>query len=160
MAIEFPTLAALLNSAVGSAVDCTLHKPSACRIPAGNRVVPRAYDLVPFRDGVFCAICPEGERRACTSGHPTGNGHRAVRPRDDCEAKDCVQRLPVRDGHACMSRGRRERRYRQAGRDRDEAKRNRGVCQTGTQSERGRIGWPRPTGRKRNLGLIRERSKR
>ena len=66
-------------------------------------------------------------------------------PRDDCEAKDCVQRLSVRDGHACMSRGRRESRYRQAGRDRDEAKRNRVSVQSG---------------RTRNLGFIRERSKK
>ena len=31
----------------------------------------------------FCAIRPEGDRRACTSGHPTGNGHRAAMPREE-----------------------------------------------------------------------------
>ena len=31
----------------------------------------------------FCAIRPEDDRRACTSGHPTGNGHRVATPRDE-----------------------------------------------------------------------------
>ena len=31
----------------------------------------------------FCAICPEGDRCNCTSGHPTGSGHRAAMQRDE-----------------------------------------------------------------------------
>lgn len=30
---------------------------------------------------VFCAIRPEGDRRAYTGGHPPGNAHRAAMPR-------------------------------------------------------------------------------
>lgn len=42
------------ETAVESAVDCTLHMPSVRAFSAGNRVVPReVQSLVPFGDGAF-----------------------------------------------------------------------------------------------------------
>ena len=40
----------------------------------------------------FCAIRPESDRRACTSGHPTGNG--AERPVDVRLAPTEAERRP------------------------------------------------------------------
>lgn len=92
---------------VGSAVDCTLHIPSV-RAPARETGWYREISsLVPFRDGAFLRMT----RTACSRQHNA-------------------------DGHACMSRVQCGVCYRQAVRDRDEAKRNRGAGQTGTQSGR------------------------
>ncbi len=83
---------------VGSAVDCTLHIPSV-RAPARETGWYREISsLVPFRDGAFLRMT----RTACSRQHNA-------------------------DGHACMSRAQCGVCYRQAVRDRDEAKRNRGA---------------------------------
>ena len=90
---NFPRELHFGNGAAGVEDDavCTLRRPSA-RLRRERGWYRGLIYPVPFGTGFFCAIRPEGDRRARTSGHPTGNG--AERPVDVRLAPTGAERRP------------------------------------------------------------------
>ena len=145
MAIEFPTLAALLNQSRKRRRLYVTHTECP-RSRTGNRVVPRDRPRpLPgaglfFRDYQDCVQHAGHQARSClhepgrVSLQAIGSLAATEMKRSGIEVRadwHAVRMKPgsmqvIRHGHACMNRAGCPAGYRQSGRDRDEAKRNRG----------------------------------